>query len=182
MRDLLASRTHPVGRCGPTASLLPLALLLLYCATLPSASVSSPEGLRGPEKVSSHGPLAVAWLTDIHLEQRYSARARPEDRCIEDGSPSSEVSNSVLEMETDPELGRAGCSSSPRLVDETLNFLQGLLAQSRITAAWEQPAYSDRGMQSAASALRDYPLPPIETVLLTGDFVQYPKEGDPLAL
>lgn len=179
MMNLSVSTIRFVGRCGPRhwhrlaqlCLLYTLAPLNVYCGNPPDPGKSA--------KAPAFDQLAMAWLSDIHLQTQYSLEASPADHCIKGRKSTRGLYKMGLEMETDPGLGRAGCASPPRLVDQTLDFLQGLVAQSsRSTAAGDILLGPDGRDQAAATAFRDYPLPPIRTVLLTGDYTQLPENRD----
>ncbi|CDI86190.1 Acid sphingomyelinase-like phosphodiesterase 3b, related [Eimeria praecox] len=125
--------------------------------------------------------LAMAWVSDIHLQPYYSTLAHPKERCGTQKEEPVESTDSTgrkyLEMEAGPEFGRAGCGSSPRLFNETLNFLNDLVTQSHAETAAHRIAPSSTA-SAAQTAFNHYPLPPITTVLLTGDYVHSRKNVD----
>ncbi|CDJ50718.1 hypothetical protein, conserved [Eimeria brunetti] len=127
--------------------------------------------------------LAIAWVSDVHLQPHYSTLVPPMERCgpqrHEPPESPESAQRAILEVETAPELGRAGCGSSRMLFDKTLSFLNGLVAHSHAAEAAGHPMASSTDSSAAKTAFIHYPLPPINTILLTGDFAHSRKNADP---
>ncbi|KAL8443264.1 hypothetical protein Emag_005989 [Eimeria magna] len=139
--------------------------------------------------------LGVAWITDLHVQPNYSTEALPDVRCMKGKTSGSASKHSDFNsrMEPDLRIGRVGCPSPPLLAKEALSFLQGLVCTStgcatshqaqQMGAPSEKRAPSQGGLQNhslqaAEAAFRAHPLPPIKSVVLTGDYVYYPKNTE----
>ncbi|KAL8435859.1 hypothetical protein ACSSS7_002147 [Eimeria intestinalis] len=132
--------------------------------------------------------LGVAWITDLHVQPHYSTESHPDVRCMEGkstGSSKHAEFNSC--MESDLRIGRVGCPSPPLLATEALSFLHNLICSTTTCAttpqdqqrgAPDQEGALNPSLQAAKAALRAHPLPPIKSVVLTGDYVYYPKNTE----
>ncbi|CDJ26855.1 uncharacterized protein EMH_0007460 [Eimeria mitis] len=180
-------RVHTMLTASPNMKWASFRLLCLvtciYELATSRAALGDVEHVEDPAADGSFRQLAIAWVSDIHLQPHYSMLAHPKERCgRRRGEPTDSPESPggiYLEVETGPELGRAGCGSSRILFDETLNFLNGLVIQSRAAAAAGNPTTSPTASSAPKTAFTHYPLPPINTILLTGDFAHARKDVDP---
>lgn len=171
LRELLDAERWGLRRLGVCLSVVWFVISIAN----PKLLGCGAAGLRAVKNWNSRSAVAVAWVSDLHLQPSYYSTGSPEEKCA--GGEHSEIDSSDVyrEMETQVEFGRLGCPSSPLLVDEALGFLQGLVALSRSSSAGSSPASFNEDRSDAASAFQDYPLEPVQAVLLTGDYVYQSK-------
>lgn len=123
--------------------------------------------------------LAVAWISDIHLQTHCFPGVHSTVGSGQQDINGCTPSDRLLHVETEPRLGRAGSPSTPRLLEESLRFVYGLVARSHFTGGeGESPAGLLDVAPAAMTAAEQYHLPPIQAILLTGDYAYSPKKND----